>query len=160
MPCPHNLEMALRNIIALGLQCCPDNIQKEEIKNFCVLGKWGDPAGYANADSLSEKSNDLERTLIHKYIVGYFILTLINIWEHCEECLETLNKLLNEKEFETEEFKTTNDVINKLKSYLKQLDDLKSGNDILILWEDIIKNFAFGKNHQLLNCFRNCLCKQ
>jgi len=155
MPDPFYLEMALRNIIALGLQCCPDNIQKGQIKDFCVLGRDGDPAGYANADSLTEISNDFERTLSHKYIVGYFILTLINIWEHCEECLQTLNKLLGE-----ERFKNANDVINKLKDYLKQLDNLKSDKDILTLWEDIIKNFAFGKNDELLECFRNCLCKR
>ena len=155
MPNPHKLELALRNIIALGLHCCPDDTQEKQIKDFCVLGRWGDPAGYANTDSLTEISDDFERTLSHKYIVGYFILTLINIWEHCEECLQTLNELLGE-----EEFKNVNDVTNKLKDYLKQLDNLKSDKGILTLWEDIIKNFAFGENDKLLNCFQNCLCKR
>jgi len=74
-------ETAIRRLFAEGLKCSPDTLQ--EFKSS-MLGKWGDPAGIANA-TFFECDNDFEECLKLKYVVGYTILVVQNIIGHCEK---------------------------------------------------------------------------
>jgi len=115
----YSRELALRNVLALGLKCSNSEIFKE----ISLLDRWGDPAGYANASLLDE---DEKNFLQHKYIVGYFILTLCNILEQCQ--------------------KDT----NQLKQSLERLEKLKTDREILKLMDEIIQNYVSNESLEIL----------
>ena len=124
-----NRELAIRRIFAEGLSCSPDSLRPK----LTILGRWGDPAGMADASFLSEctliernteNSWYKEKCIELKYLVGYTILVIKNIIESCEKKLdftyEESSKELDDKLSLLENYKCPNDC-NKILSILDEL---------------------------------------
>jgi len=127
---PLKRETAIRRLFAEGLKCCPDNLQ--EFKSS-MLGRWGDPAGIANA-GFFEYCRDLEDCLDVKYVVGYTILVIGNVINQCKKDIREILSLKEE------------DIFRELETMLQKLDNYRCPEDckkILQLLDEIINKYIF-----------------
>ncbi len=139
MDVAHRRENAIRRLFAEGLKCCPDFLQNF---NGNVLGVYGDPAGLAKADILDCKNEkDIEKCLKLKYLVGYTVLVLLNVIEHCQK---DLSKILK-KELKNLE----DDLLFKLRI----LDNMKcpqNCEDILKIFDELINNYILDEKNNFI----------
>ena len=156
---PHNRELAIRRLFAEGLKCSPDSLQ--EFKSS-ILGRWGDPAGIANADFF-DCFDHYMHCLDLKYVVGYTILVVQNIIEQCRkdirqlllsalEILDDYWQNINFNNAPCKDISTLLDevirraILKELENLLLQLETYRCPQDcekILQLLDEIIDKYIF-----------------
>jgi len=78
----YDRELAFRNVLTKGLRCSPDCLQNR-YSNYSI-GRWGDPAGVADASFFTCHDNMSQLEIVErKFVVGYFLMAVKNIMEQC-----------------------------------------------------------------------------